>query len=100
MSNHFVHFVVSSGDIVSTHFTCTALEDAYCRSRVEKDLFGNVESKEVGLECCYLLDVANDPNYCYDGKEMNILELASKVVCGKLPIKFTWEGEYYTWEFE
>lgn len=99
---HFVYFEIESGDIVHTKYVCEASEDAPCRTHYEEfslssPLFTEKQVISIGNRCNFLDFLETESEYNYDGVPKNLFEV--KTQDGRAPIKITWEGEYYVWEF-
>lgn len=104
---HFVSFSLTSGNAWPTiNFQCKADEDAACRTlscqtcwseerdRCECSDMGRTPDPKTG-QPCFPVSFMHDgePMESYDGPDENIRGPEPH------PVTFTWEGDYYTWEY-
>lgn len=105
--HHFVHHVIADECGVRTKYTCTAPEDAQCRTSCEtcydemqeqcicEIMDPPREPNRVGGKPCNILGwLENDaPDECYDGPETAVRGPEPQ------PIVTSWEGDYYQWRY-
>ncbi|CAN5145547.1 hypothetical protein BH11ACT6_BH11ACT6_34730 [soil metagenome] len=103
--HHFVQYLLQQGDSARVMFMCTAPENAGCRTfcqtcwdeSQERCVCDDVDRKPNmtgGHPCNHLGWAENSPEELYDGVD-------DTAVRGPVPqpIVWSWEGDYYTWDY-
>lgn len=105
MSDHYVQFTLSSGDYPNVKFECRANGNAPCRTfcqtcwneaqdRCVCDSKGRDPDVTHGHPCNFLAWMEDAPHESYDGPD-------GAPVRGPepQPVTFSWQGDYFTWEY-
>lgn len=106
-NEHFARHILQSGDSVRTVFECRAPETAPCRTICRTCLDEGQESgcvcdqldlprepnPEHGRPCNYISWMEQAPEESYGGDEIPVQGPEWQ------PVVFTWEGDYFIWEY-